>query len=141
MDPAHIPFAHHALQSVREDGTPIPMRRLSEPDDATRLEVGFEDVVRGTKRDGVVSFIPPVYYHFRTAERKVADVDATEGKGVAAPPPPEQAVRLLALAVPVTTGRSRVLLYLPALSKLPLPIWLSHAFSNRFLEVPRSVGV
>lgn len=28
MDPAHIPFAHHKLQSTRDDGSPIDMEVL-----------------------------------------------------------------------------------------------------------------
>ena len=28
MDPAHIPFAHHGLQGMRSDGSPIEMKAL-----------------------------------------------------------------------------------------------------------------
>ena len=56
MDPAHIPFAHHSLQGVRSDGTPLPMKVLTSYDNTTHLEVSYKDVIRGKAREGIVSF-------------------------------------------------------------------------------------
>lgn len=66
MDPGHIPFAHHSLQGVRSDGSPIDMEVLA--NNFTHVEVGYKDLIRGKPRDGVVSFQRPVYYHFRTRQ-------------------------------------------------------------------------
>ena len=51
MDPAHIPFAHHSLQSVRSDARDIPMRIYVS--NFTHVEVFFEDESRGKKRECV----------------------------------------------------------------------------------------
>lgn len=49
MDPSHIPFAHNALQSVRSDGTPIPMTALVS--NFTHVELTFKDQSRGKVRE------------------------------------------------------------------------------------------
>mmetsp|Transcript_20669 Transcript_20669/g.31553 ORF Transcript_20669/g.31553 Transcript_20669/m.31553 type:complete len:523 (+) Transcript_20669:201-1769(+) len=113
MDPGHIPFAHHGLQGVREDGAPIPMNTVVS--NFTHIEVGYKDQIKGVPREGIVSFQRPTYYHFRT----------TKENGVFA--------RILMIhTVPVAAGRSRVLFQ----SVLPkwIPIWLAHGASNRFLN-------
>lgn len=51
MDPAHIPFAHHSLQSVRSDARDIPMRLYVS--NFTHVEVFFEDESRGKMREYV----------------------------------------------------------------------------------------
>ena len=48
MDPSHIPFAHHSLQGVRSDASPIPMSVLVS--NFTHVEAAFEDYSRGVKR-------------------------------------------------------------------------------------------
>ena len=53
MNPAHIPFAHHSLQGVRTDGSPIDMAVVA--NNFTHCEVSFKDVIRGKEREGVVS--------------------------------------------------------------------------------------
>jgi Phenylpropionate dioxygenase and related ring-hydroxylating dioxygenases, large terminal subunit len=54
MDPAHIPFAHHKLQSTRADGVPIEMSEISS--NFTHVVVGFKDVTRNRPRDAYASF-------------------------------------------------------------------------------------
>lgn len=49
MDPSHIPFAHHSLQSTRSDGRPIPMKVLVS--NFTHVETTFEDISRGVTRE------------------------------------------------------------------------------------------
>jgi len=49
MDPAHIPFAHHSLQSVRSDARDIPMSIYVS--NFTHVEVFFEDESRGKIRE------------------------------------------------------------------------------------------
>jgi len=116
MDPAHIPFAHHSLQGVRSDGSPIPMTLLeSSP---TMVEVAYSDVIRGKPREGVASFVPPLYYHFR-AKRGAAGA---------------MRMMLLALCVPVRPGWSRIHLALAPGVRMPLPRWLMHKVTNNFLD-------
>ena len=64
MDPAHIPFAHHGLQAVRSDGSPIAMTTLASNE--THVETTFEDVIRGKERAGILSFRRPCRYNFQT---------------------------------------------------------------------------
>jgi phenylpropionate dioxygenase-like ring-hydroxylating dioxygenase large terminal subunit len=120
MDPAHIPFAHHSLQGSRKDGSPIPMQVITSYDNATHLEVAYQDFVSGKTRDGVVSFTAPFYYHFRTRYAKTGITRKN----------------LMAVLTPVSPGVSRIFLDLPALRKLRglFPDWLSHSFTNKFLE-------
>jgi phenylpropionate dioxygenase-like ring-hydroxylating dioxygenase large terminal subunit len=49
MDPAHIPFAHHGLQGVREDGSDIPMNMLV--NNFTMVEVAYKDLIRNKTRE------------------------------------------------------------------------------------------
>jgi len=120
MDPAHIPFAHHSLQSVRSDGGSIPMQTLVSND--THLEVSFEDVVRGKPRSGVVSFARPCYYHLRTLQENGTSIEG-----------------LFMLTVPVEHGRSRLFILGRKKQELPLvfrifPTWLIHFFFSRFVD-------
>jgi phenylpropionate dioxygenase-like ring-hydroxylating dioxygenase large terminal subunit len=48
MDPSHIPFAHHGLQSLRSDASSVPMSILVS--NFTHVETSFEDYSRGVKR-------------------------------------------------------------------------------------------
>jgi hypothetical protein len=61
-----VPFAHHGLQGLRTDGTPVPMALVETGPE--RVEVSFQDVIRGKPRDGVVAFRLPCVYHFRTRD-------------------------------------------------------------------------
>lgn len=49
MDPSHIPFAHHGLQSLRSDASPLAMQILVS--NFTHVETTFEDYSRGVKRE------------------------------------------------------------------------------------------
>lgn len=124
MDPAHIPFAHHSLQSVRSDGRPIPMSVLA--NNETHLEVSYLDVVRGKEREGVVSFARPCFYHFRTLDQITK----------------ESRMGLFMLTVPVAEGRSRLFITnnKPSSPSIVLkifsilPVWLLHSLSNNFID-------
>ena len=120
MDPAHIPFAHHSLQGSRSDGSPIPMQVLTSYDNATHLEVGYQDFVGGKHRDGVVSFTAPCHYNFRTKNEKTG----------------LYGFNLIVVVTPVSPGSCRIFFELPSLRKMKgrLPVWLSHSFSNKFID-------
>jgi phenylpropionate dioxygenase-like ring-hydroxylating dioxygenase large terminal subunit len=86
LDPAHIPYAHHSLQGVRSDGSPIPTELVTSIENNTHIEIKFKDVVRGKSRDGVLTFIAPCYVTLTSSGRN----------------------SLLLLCVPVSPGASRV---------------------------------
>lgn len=121
MDPAHIPFAHHSLQAKRSDGGPIPMEILTDlRQNRTHCEVSFKDTIRNRTREGVLSFIAPCYYHFRTRSSTSNDFK----------------LMLLALVVPTTPGQCRILfsVNIPVSISRFIPKWFEHALSMRFLE-------
>ena len=121
MDPAHIPFAHHSLQAKRSDGGPIPMEILTDlRQNRTHCEVSFKDTIRNRTREGVLSFIAPCYYHFRTRSSASNDFK----------------LMLLALVVPTTPGQCRILfsVNIPVSISRFIPKWFEHALSMRFLE-------
>ena len=109
MDPAHIPYAHHSLQGVREDGSPIEMAVLA--NNFTHVEATFKDICNGKQRDGVLSFQRPAFYHFRTRNNDT-----------------EYEPRLLIYTAPVRSGVCRTMI---ADFNIPVPKFLSHAASNR----------
>merc|ERR1719215_317146 len=115
MDPAHIPFAHHGLQGQRQDGSPIAMESIVS--NFTHVEVSFKDIIRDKPRDGIVSFQRPFYYHFRTRQ------DDGNFK-----------INLNILVAPVRGGRSRIFLSRVLPTNIPVPTWLLHGGSNRFLN-------
>ena len=49
LDPSHVPFAHHSLQSVRSDGSPVPMTAIVS--NFTHVELAFKDKSRGKVRE------------------------------------------------------------------------------------------
>jgi len=121
MDPAHIPFAHHSLQAKRSDGSPIPMEILTDlQQNRTHCEVSFKDTIRNRTREGVVSFIAPCYYHFRTRSSASNDFK----------------LMLLALVVPTIPGQCRIMfsVNIPASISRFIPKWFEHTLSMRFLE-------
>ena len=90
FDPAHIPFAHHGLQSNREDAGPIPIQLLEMT--KTKLTFFFQDVIKGKRRDAKMEFFAPFLYKLQ--ERKDNQWETT----------------LTLLCVPVKEGWSRVFL-------------------------------
>lgn len=116
MDPAHIPFAHHGLQSKRIDATPIPIKELINTQD--KIELSFEDVTRGKTRTARMAFQVPSQYHFRQ------NFNGTDTFSTG----------LVIYCIPVKAGKSRVMI---GSGERPIPsyiTWLAHAGSNRFLN-------
>lgn len=120
MDPAHIPFAHHKLQSTRDDGIPIEMAEINS--NFTHVEVSFKDITRKRKRDAYASFQRPSCYHY--GEYKGDGVDEETGKKSKVP-------ALCIWLAPVEAGKCRVFFNSPPIK---LPDFLLHAGSNRFLN-------
>ena len=90
FDPAHIPFAHHGLQSFRYDAGAIPIEL--EKFDKKGVVLNFRDVTAGTKRHGKIVYKGPFIY--KLFKKKI--------------PTSPWINDLTILCVPITTGRSRV---------------------------------
>ena len=95
FDPAHIPFAHHGLQSFRDDATSIPI--VLEKFTKNELIVRFKDITAGKKREGKIIYKSPyIYKLYKKCDKdKCNDCDNWNND-------------LTILCVPVTTGKSRV---------------------------------
>ena len=117
MDPAHLPFAHHKLQGVRNDSGEVREQVLTDLDDGDKIEVAFQDQIRGRPRDSIVSFTPPCYFHYRQKDSKTG----------------EFVKKLIALVVPVSPGRCRIFTSVPPIP-LKLPRALLHFISGKFLD-------
>lgn len=94
----------------------------------THLEIQYNDIVRNKTRDAVLSFIRPVYYHFRERKPSGTAMTGKDAKG--------ERIVLQMLTVPVAEGRSRLFI-MPAKFPFPFslfPTWVMHLFSNRFID-------
>ena len=116
FDPAHIPFAHANLQSVKSDGRPIPMS-LGEFD-KNRVSVVFKDQVRGNPRSGKMVYIAPFIY--KLFKKDEADSEWLDD--------------LTILCVPITTGRSRVFVCNKNNNASPEERIKSHEMSSAFFN-------
>ena len=120
MDPAHIPFAHHKLQSTRDDGIPIEMAQLVS--NFTHVEVSFKDRSSKRDRDGYASFQRPCYYNY--GEYTGEGTDEATGKKARNP-------KLKVFITPIRAGKCR--LFMGAF-QIKLPTVLLHAAINRFFN-------
>lgn len=120
MDPAHIPFAHHKLQSTRDDGSPMVMAELVS--NFTHVEASFKDVTRKRPRDAYASFQRPACYHY--GEYKGEGIDEPSGK-------PSRVPQLCIWMAPIGAGKCRVFFHSPPIK---VPAFVLHAGSNRFLN-------
>ena len=113
FDPAHVPFAHHGLQSVREDACPIPMHLVHFTPD--KLVFYFKDKTMGKDRDGLMEFYGPYLYRLKIRENN------------------EWVQHLTILCVPIRSGRSRVMICSDKIMTKEERV-KNHEFSNRFFQ-------
>ena len=123
MDPAHIPYAHHKLQSTRDDGSPIVMKQMLS--NFTTVEVSFSDKTLNRTRDAYASFHRPSFFHY--GEYSGEGIDEPTGKKSRVP-------QLEIFCVPVSAGKSRVLFTFSFSDSVKIPHFLDHAGLNRFLN-------
>ena len=124
FDIAHIPYAHHTLQSTRDDGVPLNATLLTDLSNTTHIQVKYGDKMRGKLREGIMTFSPPCIYSLHT-------------RPALSPAAPFK-LMLTLYVMPLEPGRSRAIVnsYLKfpgLLGKLVKP-WLSHIMSNRFVD-------
>ena len=124
-DPAHVPFAHHGLQSRREKGSPvhIQMKELN----STNYHIYFSDQVMGNgneTRVGTMNIHFPCHYYLENIHPKDSILDM-----------------LHVFTVPVRKGKSRIIIktqYNISHPSFPLfsviPKWIQHSLTNRFFD-------
>lgn len=125
FDPAHVPFAHHKLQSTREKAGPVSVRILEETENT--FVVSFADQIMGdgiAVRNGTMSVRLPCYYTLENVYPKDSILE-----------------KLHIMTVPVMPGKSRVMIKYEYNRSHPLynvfritPRWMQHALTNRFLD-------
>ena len=127
FDPAHIPFAHHKLQSTRDCGSPINVEMLSKINNKDQFSILFDE--KNTKdvsksRKGIMNFEMPCHY-FLTILRPALNML----KG------------LHIFMVPIQEDKTRIFIKYKINEKssiykifAKIPIWLQHMFTNTFLD-------
>lgn len=113
FDPAHVPFAHHGLQSYRDDAGPLPIYLMDMS--LTKLSFLFEDKSNGTVRNGIMELHSPYLYKLWLREEN------------------QWKSHLTILCIPIKPGRTRVILC----SNQRLSIkkrQLLHEFHNQFFN-------
>ena len=124
FDIAHIPYAHHTLQSTRDDGVPLNATLLTDLSNTTHIQVKYGDKMRGKLREGIITFSPPSIYTLHT-------------RPTLSPTAPFK-LMLMMYVMPVEAGRSRAIvntyMKFPGILGVLIKPWLSHIFSNRFVD-------
>lgn len=125
FDPAHIPFAHHKLQSHRDKACPITIEKLSKKYDKNKLSILFTET-NETKieRVGMMTFEMPCYYYLKTIHPQISFIEGIH-----------------LFIVPIQQDKTRLFINyqfnknskIYKVFKL-IPIWIQHAFTNRFLD-------
>lgn len=128
VDPAHIPYAHHKLQSTRDNGSPIEIKQLSLDNDTKILSMMFkENNFNNPKssRAGVINFRMPCHYY---VDFKKPDSNLLSELHIFVVPVQEDICRIF-----IKYKINNKNLYLKKIFNM-LPIWLIHIFINRFLD-------
>jgi phenylpropionate dioxygenase-like ring-hydroxylating dioxygenase large terminal subunit len=125
FDPAHIPFAHHNLQSHRDKACPITVEKLSKKYDKNKLSILFTEK-NETKivRIGMMTFEMPCYYYLKTIHPRLSFLEGIH-----------------LFMVPVQLDKTRLFIAYEFNKKNKfykifnmIPTWVRHAFTNRFLD-------
>ena len=105
FDPAHIPFAHHGMQSYRNDASSIPINL--EKFNKDELVISFKDVTAGNKRHGKIVYKAPYIYKLYKQKSYKTQSDKTQSYKTQSDKD-DWENDLTILCVPITAGRSRV---------------------------------
>ncbi len=124
FDPAHIPFAHHKLQSVRSDGSPIDVKLLKS--DNNKFSIEFEDHPENEKkkRVGEMNIELPCHYFLQSIKTKSNILNS-----------------LHVFVVPIQEDKTRIFIHYDFNKNTTfykifnlLPIWIQHINTNLFLD-------
>ena len=124
FDPAHIPFAHHKLQSNRKNALPIEIEKLSNKYDKNVFSLLFNEK-NGSEimRTGLMRYEVPCNYYLKTLK----PVSYLNGINI--------------FIVPIDERNTRIFIiydldYKSKYAKIMsiFPIWARHIFTNRFFD-------
>lgn len=123
FDPAHIPFAHHKLQSVRSAASPIGMKVISEKNDTNKLSIQFEnkDII---ERIAIMNFEMPGHYYLETIKPKISFLKGLHLFMV----PVEEDKTLLFTGYHFNEEDFKYKIF------TSIPFWMRHLLTNRFLD-------
>ena len=123
FDPAHIPFAHHKLQSVRDLASPVNIKCIYQ--NSSGLSFYFEDntyLKQDNFRNGTMNFLVPNYYYLLSDYPKV-DIK-----------------KLNIFCIPLSSGNTRVFLgyefndgFLKTIYPY-IPKWFLHTIVQTFFD-------
>ena len=122
FDPAHIPFAHHKLQSSRNKASPLDITILTELKNKQEISFLFQNQKNTA---GLVQFKYPQYYK----------VDSNINN------PKKPISQIHMFIIPIDEMNTRIIMKPEFNKKFPLywliksiPQWIIHLYLNRFLD-------
>ena len=123
FDPAHIPFAHHKLQSVRDKGCPIDIQLLKNEEDL--LSILFQ--IKDNEHEGMtMNFQLPCHYYLKPPQN------------ITKPP---MFLEQHMFLIPIQEDKTRIFITFKSNDDYKmlkwykkLPIWFRHSLNNRFLD-------
>ncbi len=122
FDPAHIPFAHHKLQSTRDKAGPINVELLSNK--KNNLSILFEEKAGKSSRAGFMTFEYPCHYFLKILKPRL---NLLSGLHIFMVPIQEDKTRIfIKYQVNEHTRAYKIF--------STIPIWLQHIFTNKFLD-------
>lgn len=124
FDPAHVSFAHHKLQSHRDNGCPIYIRNATHEQAANQTFSVLFANKDNDARTGKMNFELPCHYCLETIKGPRSILNALH---VFIVPVQEDSTRIF-----LTYDYNRDHSFYKWLKRMPL--WLSHMFTNRFLD-------
>ena len=122
FDPAHIPFAHHKLQSTRDKGTSINITKLT--DTKNNFSILFDETNQTNARKGIMNFEMPCHYFLTVLSPRL---NMLSGLHIFMIPIQEDKTRIF-IKYKVNKNTRAYKLF----SKIPL--WIQHMFTNKFLD-------
>lgn len=124
FDPAHIPFAHHKLQSNRKNALPIEIEKLTDKYEKEKISILFHEK-NGTEimRTGLMTFQIPCYFYLSSLK----PVTFLNGIHFFIVPIEERKTRLF-----IIYDLNYNFKYAKYFNSFP--IWFRHIFTNKFLD-------
>lgn len=123
FDPAHIPFAHHKLQSVRNEASPISVETLTHKTTNDKLSIKFENK-NENDRIAVMNFELPGHYYLETIKPKISFLKGLHLFMV----PIEENKSLLFTGYHFNENDIKYKIF------TSIPMFLRHMLTNRFLD-------
>jgi phenylpropionate dioxygenase-like ring-hydroxylating dioxygenase large terminal subunit len=125
FDPAHIPYAHHKLQSNRDKGCPIDIKLLTDINNNNSFSILFQDTnENNSAREGLMTFNYPCHYYLTQTQPKSSFLHG-----------------LHIFFVPIKEDYTRIFIKYKFNEKSRIfkimnliPLWYRHILTNNFLD-------